>query len=525
MPFIALANDFSVIDSNSYYQQIYSFLAFDSKIDFVIAFGVLLIIFYLLRSIANILFEYCKYSFSEGMYHTLSEQLFSTYLAMPYREYIKNNSSALTKTIITDAALFVQLLNFSLLFVSEFFVFVFIYIVFLAVNLQIALLITMFLGLTGLLLIKSFSNIIKTKGAQRTDLQKIFFEIIGKSFANYKLIKLSNSMNKAISSFEKSCYKYSRANTVSATLQATPRLTFETLGFGVVIILVIFLIQKSQSDISSAIPTITIFVLGLYRLLPSANRMLTSYNGILYNYKSLQIVHNDLNFNKELLGEGKIKFNTSICLKNLSFEYDLNKRILNSINLLIEKGEKIAFVGESGAGKSTIVDLIIGLYKPLEGELLVDGERLNRDNIKNWRKKIGYIPQSIYLFDGTVGENIVFDRKYDEEKLIDVLKKANIYDFLMKKNGLKTKVGEGGVMISGGQIQRIAIARALYGDPEVLVLDEATSALDSDLEKKIMDEIYRVSEDKTLIIIAHRLSTIERCEKVYRIVDGAVLSN
>jgi ATP-binding cassette, subfamily B, bacterial PglK len=522
MPFIAVASDFSLIETNQYYRMFFLFLGFENKIDFIGMFGVLLIFFFLFRSVANISFEYFKYSFSESKYRTLTERLFRTYLGMPYKKYTKVNSSVLTKTIITDAASFTLLLNHSLLFVSELFVFIFIYLVFLIVNFQLALLITSFIGFTGLLMVRLFSRVIKKKGALRTEMAKEFFEIIGKSFANYKMVKLNANMNVAVNRFEKSCYRFSQANTISATLQGVPRLVFETLGFGVVVIMIIYLVSKSQSSFDSAIPTITIFVLGLYRLLPSTNRLLSSYNIILYNYKSLQIIHRDLNYENESLGDTEVQFESTIRLQDVSFEYDLKKRVLNNVNLKIKKGEKIAFVGESGAGKSTIVDLIMGLYSPQEGGIFVDDVCIDNSNIKNWRKKMGYIPQSIYLFDGTVGENIAFDRKFDKEKVIEVLKKANIFEFLQGKNGINTKVGEGGIMFSGGQIQRIAIARALYGDPEILVLDEATSALDSELEIKIMDEIYKESEGKTLIIIAHRPSTYERCENIYKIINGEI---
>jgi ABC-type multidrug transport system fused ATPase/permease subunit len=187
----------------------------------------------------------------------------------------------------------------------------------------------------------------------------------------------------------------------------------------------------------------------------------------------------------EQLGDEKIKFQKDIILENISFEYDENNLVLNNINLKIVKGEKIAFVGESGSGKSTLIDIILGLYKPKNGYLIIDNKKINDNNIKSWRNQIGYIPQSVYLFDGTVAQNVAFGNTIDSEKVIEVLKYANIYEFLNTKDGIDTKVGEGGVMLSGGQKQRIAIARALYTNPEVLVLDEATSALDNETEEKI----------------------------------------
>jgi len=158
----------------------------------------------------------------------------------------------------------------------------------------------------------------------------------------------------------------------------------------------------------------------------------------------------------------------------------------------------------------------------MNGTVLIDEAPLTNKNIRSWRKKIGYIPQSIYLFDGTVGENVAFGSIYDEEKIKTALVKANIWDFLSQKNGINTCVGDGGILLSGGQQQRICIARAIYDDPELLVLDEATSALDNETEQKIMDEIYNVSANKTLLIIAHRLTTVERCDRIIRIINGNI---
>jgi ABC-type multidrug transport system fused ATPase/permease subunit len=260
------------------------------------------------------------------------------------------------------------------------------------------------------------------------------------------------------------------------------------------------------------------FILGLYRLMPSANRILSGYNQILFYKNSLDIIHNDLMYNPENFGNEPISFEHILQLNHIAFEYDEAKPILRDITLTIRHGERIAFIGESGSGKSTLIDLLIGLYRPKTGTITVDGVTLDEGTIKAWRAKIGYIPQSIYLFDGTVAQNVAFGKPVHDIKIKHVLRQANILEFLESHHeGIDTMVGDGGIKLSGGQRQRIAIARALYGDPEILVLDEATSALDTDTEAKIMEEIYKICEHKTLIIIAHRLSTIEGCTHRYKI--------
>jgi ABC-type multidrug transport system fused ATPase/permease subunit len=251
------------------------------------------------------------------------------------------------------------------------------------------------------------------------------------------------------------------------------------------------------------------------------NRIVTGYNTLLYYHRSIDVIDEELKTTQEDLGNKIIEFKDKIELTNVNFSYQ-EKEVLCGINLTINKGEKIAFIGESGSGKSTLVDLIIGLYRFNQGEMKIDSVLVDESNLQNWRSQIGYIPQQVYLFDGTIAENVCFGRDLDKSLLETVLKHANILDFLQTKQGVNTLVGEGGVQLSGGQKQRVAIARALYGQPEILVLDEATSALDEETERKIMNEIYQISQDKTLIVIAHRLSTIKGCDKIYQLEDGVL---
>lgn len=522
MPFIALATDFTLIHSNEYYQYIYKLFEFEKDVSFVIAFGVILIFFYIFRSAINLLYFYALNRFAQGRYHLLAYRLFEKYMGLSYRDYITKNSSSLTKAIVTEASNLTHLISAFLFMLSEVFVVIFIYASMLYVNYKITLLLTVILVLNAILMLKTVSVKIKKAGRVRAELQEKFYEIVNRSFGNFKLIKLQSNSQDILDNFGKSSFGFAKANITNATLAQVPRLFLEAVGFGLIVFIITYLVWKYENNISAALALISMFVLALYRLMPSINRIMSSYNQILFLYKSLDIVHNDLMYDSETLGEKSVSFVKEIKIKNLSFEYDDGKPILTDINLSINKGSKIAFVGESGSGKSTLVDIIIGLYKPKKGTISSDNILLEDSNIKSWRSKVGYIPQSVYLFDGTVGQNVAFGLEYDLKRVDEVLKKAKIYDFLATKEGQNTLVGEGGVMLSGGQKQRIAIARALYAEPEILVLDEATSALDDETERQIMDEIYEISEDKTLIIIAHRLSTIDRCEKVYKLENGKI---
>jgi ATP-binding cassette, subfamily B, bacterial PglK len=522
MPFISVSSDMNLIQSNEYYAYIYNLLNFDNNINFIIAFAFVLIVFYLFRSAINILYLYLLSRFTQGRYHSISHKLFNVYMSMPYKSFVSKNSAEMTKTIITEALLLSGLISAFLLMMSEIFIILFIYTLMIIVNYKITLVLTVVLVLNALLMIKTVTMKIKSLGKQRVKIQSRFYEMMNRSFGNFKFIKLSTSSKDIINEFHDISYDASRLAIKNFTFSNIPRLFLEGIGFSIVVAIIAFLIWDNNGNITSVMATVSMFVLSLYRLLPSVNKIMTNYNTIQYNNKSLELVHDDINEPIEKLGNDNITFRKSIKLENLDFFYENDKPLFQNINLCIQKGDKVGFVGESGSGKSTLVDILIGMYKPTAGKLAIDDIEITNKNLKSWRTDIGYIPQSVYLFDGNVADNIVFGRVYNREKVIEVLKQANIYKFLFKKEGLETIVGEGGIMLSGGQKQRIAIARALYGDPDVLVLDEATSALDDDTERNIMDEIYSISKDKTLLIIAHRLSTLNQCDYIYNLDNGKI---
>lgn len=520
-PFMALASDFNLAHTNPYLAQIYDLLHFKNPKDFVIFFGIALLFFYGFRSLINLFYQHLLARFTFGRYHLIVGRLFHNYLGLNYEDFITKNTSYLTKTITTEAHNFTILLAAFLFMTSEIFVVLLIYGTLLFVNFKITLGLTLALAFFGFLMVRFITKKIKMQGKVKEKHQKGFFETLSSSFGNYKIIKLQDDHSAILQNFGDSLEGYSLANIKNQTFFHIPRLLLEALGFCAMIAVVLYLLLR-DSNITSYLPLLSMYVLALYRLLPSINRILDSYNKILFNFRSLEIIYNDLNLQIKDLGDEKIDFEQSIVLDNISFSYD-KKLILQNISLQIKKGDKVAFIGESGSGKSTLVDLIIGLLTQISGKIYVDNIEITAKNLKNWRSKVGYIPQSVYLFSGSVAENVAFGRAYDETKIIACLKSANIYTFLETKEGLQTQVGDGGVALSGGQKQRIAIARALYGEPEILVLDEATSALDAEVEAKIMEEIYKIAENKTLLIIAHRLSTIAKCNVIYKMQNKNLL--
>ncbi|EOI6144369.1 ABC transporter ATP-binding protein [Campylobacter coli] len=520
MPFITLASDFSYFDKNKYLIQLKDYLALP-VFEIIVYFGLVLIVFYVLRALLNSYYFHLLARFSKGRYHAIAYKVFAKFLNTDYENFTQKNQSEILKSITGEVYNLSTMISSFLLMMSEIFVVLLLYTLMLLVNYKITLFLSLFMIINAFILIKVLSPIVKKAGLKREEAMKNFFEILNTNLNNFKLIKLKTKEDGVLNLFKAQSEIFARANITNESVSAMPRIYLEGVGFCVLVFIVVFLVFKNQSDISGILATISIFVLALYRLMPSANRIITSYHDLLYYRSSLDIIYQILKQKEESLGEEKIDFEKELRLENLTFGYKDKKNLFTCLNLSIKKGEKIAFIGESGCGKSTLVDIIIGLLSPREGRVLLDENELNMKNVKNYRQKIGYIPQNIYLFNDSIAKNISFGDEVDEEKLQRVIKQANLEHFVKNlPQGVQTKVGDGGSNLSGGQKQRIAIARALYLDPEILVLDEATSALDTESEARIMDEIYKISKDKTMIIIAHRLSTITRCDSIYRLENG-----
>ncbi|MGH2327241.1 BC-type lipopolysaccharide transporter PglK [Campylobacter taeniopygiae] len=523
MPFITLASDFSYFDRNHYLIEIKNYLALPT-FKIIVYFGFVLIIFYVLRALLNSYYFHLLAKFSKGRYHNIAYKVFAKFLNINYENFTQKNQSEILKSITGEVYNLSTMISSFLLMMSEIFVVILLYVLMLLINYKITLFLSIFMVFNALILIKILSPIIKKAGLRREEAMKNFFEILNTNLNNFKLIKLKTKEDGILNLFKAQSEAFAKANITNESMSAIPRIYLEGVGFCILVFIVIFLVLKNESDISSILATISIFVLALYRLMPSANRIITSYHDLIYYRSSLDIIYQIFKQEEENLGDEEISFTKELRLENLSFGYKGKKNLFNGLNLEIKKGEKIAFIGESGCGKSTLVDIILGLLSPKEGKVLVDGVELNSKNAKKYRQKIGYIPQNIYLFNDSIAKNISFGDEIDEERLFRVIKQANLEHFTKHlPDGIWTKVGDGGSNLSGGQKQRIAIARALYLEPEILVLDEATSALDTKSEAKIMDEIYKISKDKTMIIIAHRLSTITNCNSIYRLEHGELI--
>ena len=521
MPFIAIVSDTSLVE-DGIYKTIFNFFGFDTPEQFIIVFGIVIVIFYIFRGIYFVALTYSTKRFSNMIWKYFSKKAFRINLSIPYKVYAQKNSGELMHAILWETRDIGNVAFHLLRICTEFFTIIMIYSLILVLNWQMTLIITLVLFLITLIFLAVLTKINSIQGKIRLVANRKLNSILKESLGNLKFIKLKGNESNILSSYNGVMEKSTRAELITNVLGSMPKGILESLGFSFLIGIVVVIVWR-YNDASVVIPVISMYALALFRILPSTHRLLLEINRIAYAEETLLKAYETLNQPVENEGTESVNFKNAIRLQNISFQYMTGGEIIKNISLEITKGEKVAFTGESGGGKSTLIDIIAGIHKPVSGNVFIDDVALENDNIRSWREKVGYIPQSIYLFDGTVAENVCFGSIYNEEKIRNALIKANIWDFLSQKDGLNTLVGDGGIQLSGGQQQRICIARAIYDDPEILILDEATSALDTETEQKIMDEIYSVSADKTLIIIAHRLTTVERCDRIVRIENGKVL--
>ncbi|MDR2152298.1 MAG: ABC transporter ATP-binding protein/permease [Helicobacteraceae bacterium] len=519
MPFVAAATNPSLVETDARYKAVCDYLGFQNAAEFTIAFGLALIVFYLFRALLLFFQVYLTARFAVGGGEDLKRRLFIKTLDLSYADFARQNAGKLVKSVMNNSQQIANLLRSLMTLCAELFVFVALYATAWFVHWKITLVLTAILIVKIFLVLKTISRRVHKLGVKSSDINSLMYETLQSAFGNFKIIKIMGNAPEIADGFSHRVAQLLKNAVTSQTLSALPRVSIETMGFVILCSLVIYVIAKYQ-DASAIVPIVSMFALVLYRLLPSAQRITYAFNEIQSYRHVVPLAFNDLSAIAPNEGDKSVTFEKEIVLSDLGFYFDPAKPIIKNLTLTIPKGRKIGFCGASGGGKSTLVDLICGVYEPQSGAILIDGEVLSRENVKSWRKKIGYIPQDVYLFDGNVAENVAFGKPYDEEEITKVLNQANIYDFLLRHDGLKTRVGDGGILLSGGQKQRIAIARALYGAPDILVLDEATSALDNETEAKIMDEIYDAAKNKTLLVVAHRLSTLSRCDEVYTVKDG-----
>lgn len=498
--------------------------------DQFIAFSLfLLVALYTLKSFFLLYLSFFQNRFIANLVSSLSNDLFENYLNRDYLYHVKKNSSELIKNFQVEINGFSHYLVSSLQLMTESILAFSVFCTLLYIELKGTILVMLFFGVLSI----SFHQIAKNKSKKWGDQRAVNDSQISKTIIEgLSGIKEILVLGRQIY-FQNNLFEFNKIkanlDVKAMTIRQVPRYYLELLSVISLVCFIAVLIANDQ-NLSDIIVILGVFIGATFRMLPSVNRILSSLQKVKYHSSSLNIIldeFNQLNTNQK---ESKIEstqiidFNESFELKNLSFHYDKSNQILNKINLKIKKGEKIGIVGLSGAGKTTLINIIVGLIKQTSGDIFIDNKLLENRNLNSWKSKIGYVPQDVYLMDDSIKSNIAFGvrkNSIDNEKINSALKQSQLTTFinsLPKKED--TNVGERGVQLSGGQRQRIGIARALYNNSEILVLDEATSALDQKTELDFIQAVNNIKGDKTILIITHRMSTIENCDKIFKIENG-----
>jgi ABC-type multidrug transport system fused ATPase/permease subunit len=475
-------------------------------------------------------------TFSYSTRADLSNQLFSHYLHQPYAFHLQRNSAQLIRNVTTEASLFAVAINGIMTIITEFLITLGVIFILLRVEPMGALIAIASLGSAAWIFYRFTKKKILRWGQGRQHHDGMQLQHLQQGLGAIKDISILGRQAKLIDEFSEHSYGISRVEAKQSTLQQIPRLWLELLAvFGLAVL--VLTMKNADHNGAAIVPVLALFAAAAFRLLPSLNRVLAATQFLRYGMPAIDLVYADLYVDKDnrqpdvFQTQNQIPppFENEIEVSNISYHYpDSINCALNGISFSIKKGSCVGFIGSSGAGKSTLVDVILGLLSPQGGEIKVDSIDIEK-NKRWWQDQIGYVPQSVTLIDSSLKANIAFGvpvSEIDEGAIKLAIQSAQLEDFIDSlPKGLETQVGERGVRLSGGQLQRIGIARALYHNPPVLVLDEATSALDSTTEDDVMQAVNALHGNKTILIIAHRLSTVRQCDFLYSIEGGKVVGH
>ncbi len=531
LPLVNVALEPECIDSKWYYAAVKNYMGFSNARQMLVFLAVVLIVTYIVKNIYITMMYDMQYRLVFDNQRRLSVKMMKCYMSQDYLFHVSKNVAELQRNITNDVNGFFTLVLNSLQLVAELSVCVvlvaFLFVQDMMTTLAVAVLALFF----GTFLTVIYKKILVKKGERNREINVQTSKWLLQAFSGIKEIKVANNENFFVRNYEGNYKQYSALQRQQSILKFIPRPLMEVVCIGGLLIAFIIKLQFSDADINSFISTLSLFAVAAFRLLPSFNRITGCLGGIMFDLPAVNAIYDDLIEIEELERHRKereniseqIELKDSIRINKLSFHYpESDKWILKDADIEIQKNKSIGLIGASGAGKTTLVDIILGLLEPQDGCIQVDGADI-REHMSSWHKSIGYIPQSIYLLDDTIKANIAFgveEEKTDEKALMKALREAQLEKFVSTlPDGLNTQVGEQGVKLSGGQRQRIGIARALYRNPQLLILDEATSALDNETEQEVMAAIDGLHGQRTVIIIAHRLTTIKNCDVIYEVND------
>lgn len=532
VPFIDILQNQGTIQTTWYLRAVFEWAGFRSNQSFIILVAVAIIVVYVVKNGYLILEKDYIFRFSYNTQMKLSTRLLAAYMKEPYTFHLNNNIAILQRSVYEDTSRFMQVILYALELSAELAVSAVLVIYLLIISKSITIIVlgflTIFVG--GFLLVSRKYS--RRFGRENQDYEGKIFQWMNQSLGGIKEIKILERESFFTDEFRKYWKKYARGLRVARTISILPKYTVEAVSMTGLLIAVIVKLLFGEADTIYFISQLAAFAVAAMRLMPSVGRISEHASNMLYAFPSVELVYRDLVRIESLTGNdsGEWKedwrLQKGIQVQDVSYHYpDTEEWVLKDASLTIKKGTTVAFIGSTGSGKTTMVDIILGLLSPVKGVVMADEINVH-EHAKTFHSQVGYIPQTIYLSDDTIRNNIAFgvrEEQIDEEAVKSAVEKAQLKEFIESlPYGLDTLVGDRGVRLSGGQRQRIGIARALYHDPEILVLDEATSALDNETESAVMEAIEHLQGIKTMIIIAHRLTTIRNVDVIYEVAAGKV---
>ncbi|WP_241974306.1 ABC transporter ATP-binding protein [Aliidiomarina minuta] len=534
-PFMALVGDISHLEGTGILAQVYQFSGIDSYRDFLFWVGILVLLFLTVAAAISIYTIWRLSVYAQQIGAEMSSRLYRHYIHQSWLFHASGSSSKLTNQIVQESGRITnQIIQPLMLMNAKIVMAIVMASVIFIFNPIVALAGLMLFGTSYVLLYRTVRLKLSQNGNKITQANRLRFKLMNEGFGGIKDTLLLGRQADFNKRFENASRTYGRAQGVTKGLSQAPRYAMELIAFAAVIFLVLYLLRIYDGNLGTILPVLSVYALAGFKLLPAFQQIYTSVAQVRGNLAAFDSIEADLLASKdqdELQPQAitdRLSPKESIELENVVFRYPgKEEKALNGLSIKLPANKVIGLVGASGSGKSTAIDVLLGLIEPTEGFLKVDAEKLTPKTKRAWQNNVGFVPQSIFLADASIRENIAFglpEESINDEQVKSAAKMAHLDELLSNlPEGLDTRVGERGVQLSGGQRQRIGIARALYDDAEVLVLDEATSALDGITEKLVMDAINDFAGKKTIVMIAHRLSTVKSCDTIYLLEDGKVL--
>ncbi len=534
LPFVTVLSNPDIIENNLVLVKMFNvskFFGVENSQTFLFALGVFVFVLLVVSLIFKAATLYLEVRFAQMQEYNIGKRLVEGYLHQPYSWFLNRNTADFGKTILSEVNQVVGFGITSLIsLIAKGVLTISLIILLILANPKLTLIIGLSLCISYGLIFIFVRKYLKSIGDERLKNNELRYNAVIEAFSAIKEIKFGGIEQIFIDRFSGPAETYARKHASASIVGQLPRFALEIIAFGGIMLILLYLMEQT-GNFRDILPIISLYAFATYRLMPAVQQIYSSFSLITFVGPSLDNLHkelqnlNSLNTNQN---EGGLFFNKKISLNNIYYKYpDSSRMALNDINIEIKAKTTVGIVGITGSGKTTIVDIILGLLDLQKGNLEVDGKTITKKNIRSWQRLIGYVPQQIYLSDDTIAANIAFGVKTNEinQKAIEKASKiANLHNFVINElpKQYNTIIGERGVRLSGGQRQRIGIARALYNNPQVLIFDEATNALDNLTEKAVMEAVNNLRKDMTIILIAHRINTLKKCDKLFLIEAGKI---